>query len=206
MDGLEATRRIIELHGDARPRIVALTADAMADDRERCLAAGMDDYLTKPLRQRTLKDALMRWVAEPAETSSGPDPAGPTNGARGGGPQVVDEAVVAELETLEGGVLADLVTLFFDEAPECLSELVGAVERADMGTVARMAHTLRGNSATLGAARVARIASELETTAKAGDLTPAAGLLDALRGALEETRTAFQGRTAEPNNDGVFPL
>jgi HPt (histidine-containing phosphotransfer) domain-containing protein len=178
----------------------------MQGERERCLAAGMDDYLTKPLRQRTLKDALMRWVAEPAETSSGPDPAGPANGARGGGPQVVDDAVVAELETLEGGVLADLVTLFFDEAPESLSELAGAVDRADMGAVARMAHTLRGNSATLGAARVARIASELETTAKAGDLTPAAGLLDALRGALEETRTAFHGRTAEPNNDGVLPL
>ena len=61
MDGLEATRRIIERHGDERrPRIVALTADAMQDDRERCLAAGMDDYLTKPIRPAELAEALER--------------------------------------------------------------------------------------------------------------------------------------------------
>ena len=211
LDGYETTREVRRLEqGGRRMPIIAMTANAMQGERERCLAAGMDDYLTKPLRQRTLKDALMRWVAEPPATASGPDPAGPTNGARAGGdgagPQVVDEAIVAELETLEGGVLADLVALFFDEAPQRLSELVGAVDRADTDAVARMAHTLKGNSATLGAAHVARIASELETTAKAGDLTPAAGLLETLRGALEETRTAFHGRTAESNNDGVFPL
>jgi HPt (histidine-containing phosphotransfer) domain-containing protein len=103
-------------------------------------------------------------------------------------------------------VLADLVALFFDEAAARLSELGGAVDRADAAAIARMAHTLKGNSSTLGAAHVARIAAELETSAKAGDLTPAAALLDALRGALEDTSEAFRDRAAEPNNDGVFSL
>jgi CheY-like chemotaxis protein len=60
MDGLEATRRIVERHGADRPRIVALTADAMQHDRERCLEAGMDDYLTKPIRPAELAEALER--------------------------------------------------------------------------------------------------------------------------------------------------
>ena len=69
-----------------------------------------------------------------------------------------------------------------------------------------MAHTLRGSSSTLGAAQVARIASELEQTAKAGDLAPAAACSTACTWRSKSTRKAFRDRTAEPNNDGVFPL
>jgi signal transduction histidine kinase/DNA-binding response OmpR family regulator len=71
MDGLEATRRIVKRHGTDRPRIVALTADAMQDDRERCLAAGMDDYLTKPIRPNELAEALER-AAETGGRCSNP--------------------------------------------------------------------------------------------------------------------------------------
>jgi two-component system, sensor histidine kinase and response regulator len=207
MDGLEASRRLnADADGAGRPHIVAMTANAMEGDREMCLAAGMDDYLTKPLRQRTLKDALLRWIVEPPAAVSDP---GPPNGAPrddSAVAQVLDEAIIAELDSLEGAVLADLVALFFDEAAQRLSELGDAVDRADAGAIARMAHTLKGNSLTLGAGHVARIATELETSAKAGDLTPAAALLEALRGALEDAGQAFRDRTIEPDNDGVFSL
>jgi two-component system sensor histidine kinase/response regulator len=210
LDGYETTREIRRLEqGEQRMPIIAMTANAMQGERERCLAAGMDDYLTKPLRQRTLKDTLARWVAEAPALSNDPERAGPANGVRrgdGGDLPLLDDAVIADLEHLDGDVLAGLVALYFDEAAGRLSELGAAVDRGDMPMVAEMAHTLRGNSSTLGAAHVARIAAELETTAKAGDLTPAAGLLDTLRGALEDTSTAFHGRATEPNNDGVFPL
>ena len=124
----------------------------------------------------------------------------------GADPQVLDEAIVLELEALDGDVLGDLVALYFDDAAQRAADLVDAVARADPDAVARMAHTLKGSSSTLGAAQVAHIASELEQAAKAGDLAPAAALLESLHLALEETRKAFRDRTAEPNNDGVFPL
>ncbi len=209
LDGYETTREIrrIEQRGPRMP-IIAMTANAMQGERERCLAAGMDDYLTKPLRQRTLKDTLARWVTGRPTPSSDPQP-GPTNGARrdaGADPHMLDEAIVLELEALDGDVLGDLVALYFDDAAQRAAKLVDAVGQADPDAVARMAHTLKGSSSTLGAAHVAHIASELEQAAKAGDLAPAPALLDSLHLALEETRKAFRDRTAEPNNDGVFPL
>jgi HPt (histidine-containing phosphotransfer) domain-containing protein len=212
LDGYETTREIRRLEqGGRHTPIIAMTANAMQGERERCLAAGMDDYLTKPLRQRTLKDTLARWVAEAPQSADDPARSGPENGVQGDDHDradlpLLDDAVIADLENLDGDVLDGLVALYFDEAAGRLSDLVGAVDRGDMPLVAQMAHTLRGNSSTLGAAHVARIAAELETTANAGDLSPAAGLLDTLRGALEDTGTAFRGRATEPNNDGVFPL
>ncbi|MGZ4279211.1 MAG: PAS domain S-box protein [Solirubrobacteraceae bacterium] len=209
LDGYETTREIRRLEqGGPRMPIIAMTANAMQGERERCLAAGMDDYLTKPLRQRTLKDTLSRWVAGRPTSSHDPHP-GPENGAPRGAhadSQLLDEAIVLELEALDGDVLPDLVALYFDDAAERVAGLGDAVARADTDAVARMAHTLRGSSSTLGAAHVAHIAFELEQTAKAGALAPAAALLDSLPRALEQTRKAFRDRTAEPNNDGVFPL
>jgi HPt (histidine-containing phosphotransfer) domain-containing protein len=78
----------------------------------------------------------------------------------------------------------------------------GAISRAEPLVVKVTAHKLSGGSRTIGASRVAQIASELEATANAGDLTPAGDLLDKLRSVLDDTQKAFQSRAAEPRNDG----
>jgi HPt (histidine-containing phosphotransfer) domain-containing protein len=159
----------------------------MQGERERCLAAGMDDYLTKPLRFRALKGALARWVGEPSV----------------GSPELLHEAVIAGLlEHLEGDVLPDLLTLYFDEAAVQISELNGAVGRGETLTVSHTAHRLGGSSGTLGASRVSHIASELEAMAKAGDLTAADAVLDRLGSAFHDTKKAFRTRMVESSHNG----
>jgi signal transduction histidine kinase/DNA-binding response OmpR family regulator/HPt (histidine-containing phosphotransfer) domain-containing protein len=159
MDGLEATRRIIELHGAARPQIVALTADAMADDRERCLAAGMDDYLTKPIRPAELAEAIER-AAQP------PRPVTP----------VLEPGVLDRLLETTGGdpeFVVVLLETFAEEAPALLDELRGAVTAGDSETARRAAHTLKSNAATFGATGLATECAELEARARDGDLADA---------------------------------
>ena len=212
LDGYETTREIRRLEqGGPRMPIIAMTANAMQGERERCLAAGMDDYLTKPLRQRTLKDTLCALGRGSARAVGRPRRPGPANGAPGddrgefaaprrGGRSPSSRA-------LDGDVLGDLVTLYFDEAAGRLTDLGGAVDRADPDAVARMAHTLRGSSSTLGAAHVARIAAELETTAKRRrPRPPPPACSTRLRRRARGDQEGLPRPAAEPNNDGVFPL
>jgi HPt (histidine-containing phosphotransfer) domain-containing protein len=176
-----------------------MTAGARREDRERCLAGGMDSYLAKPVS----KDALLALVAR----SVGPAKTGPNAPARGAaragnGAQVLNEAVIAELEELGGNVLTSLLALYFDQAADHISELTGAVERGDAPDVVEIAHKLKGGSVTLGAVHVSRLASELEATARGGDLTDADDLIGKLRNGLGKTTAAFASRaTPEPDND-----
>jgi CheY-like chemotaxis protein/HPt (histidine-containing phosphotransfer) domain-containing protein len=181
MDGLEATKRIIERHGPDRPRIVALTADAMQDDRERCLAAGMDDYLAKPIRPAELAEALER-AAQPAEGPLDPDALDRLMETAGGDPEFV-------------GVLLDS---FNDDAPAILEELRDGLSTGDDAIVRRAAHTLKSNAATFGATALAELCAELEAHARTGELTngqEAAGHIETAygtaRAALDEWRATL---------------
>jgi HPt (histidine-containing phosphotransfer) domain-containing protein len=124
-----------------------MTAGSLQDERERCLDAGMDDYLTKPMRGHILQEALRRWVAEPSDA----------------GAALVDERVLAEL--------AELLAAYRDEARADLAQLEGAAGRDDLAVVSQIAHRLKGSSATIGVVGVARIAAELEVAAGARDAT-----------------------------------
>jgi HPt (histidine-containing phosphotransfer) domain-containing protein len=165
----------------------------MQGERERCLAAGMDDYLTKPLRNRTLKDALVRWTTGSAHESPDAGRAGVPTTARSArrDPDLLDEAVVADLETLDADVLSGILALYFGEAAGQMTELNSAVGRGEAKAVGELAHRLRGSSSGLGARHVSHLASELEATANRGDLTPADALMARLQSALVDTRTAY---------------
>jgi PAS domain S-box-containing protein len=174
MDGLEATRRIHERWAGARPRIVAVTAGARSEDRERCLAAGMDDYLSKPIRPEELSAALAA-VA----------------------PASIDASALKRLvETLgDEAALGELIGTFLDEAPKLLSTLRIAVRENDADDLRRAAHTLRSNAATFGADTLAELCRRLEGMAEAGAFAGADGLVarveaefGQLAGALEKAR------------------
>ena len=195
LDGYETTRAIrLREGGGPRIPIIAMTANSMKGERERCLAAGMDEYLSKPLRNRTLTDALARWVGSASDGDPTPDEAGAGDGDEAS--QLLHEPVVAELEALDGELFASLLSLYFDEAEEHMSVLRDAATKGDELAVARRAHQLKGASATMGAALVTQIASELETAAKSGDLSFANALVDRLRSALAQTAVAYRTRDA----------
>jgi PAS domain S-box-containing protein len=220
MDGYAATREI-RAHesptGHHTP-IVAMTANAMEGDREKCIAAGMDDYLSKPVRTQDLEAALKRWVktAPDKKPASDRKPArgavrgGPRgtrrSGAatRAGGDRRAASAEVLDLAVLDGlrdpggqggDFLNALIDKFLQEVPSRVTALREALAKKDPGSLSRAAHSLKGSSAVLGAVTMAGVCQELETQGRTGSLDGAGeGLsrlereFDRVRGALETER------------------
>jgi signal transduction histidine kinase/CheY-like chemotaxis protein/HPt (histidine-containing phosphotransfer) domain-containing protein len=160
MDGLEATRRIrAELPADRQPRIVAMTANAMVEDRDDAAEAGMDDYLAKPVRPDELRAALDRVTRPDAEPEPEPTPATHTNGA-------VDPSVLLEITERLGPRAAEfrrtLLETWESETERKLAELAAAVDAEDREGVVRAAHAMRGGGAALGAVGLAAVCGEVE--------------------------------------------
>jgi len=174
MDGIKATQAIRALPGPkAKTIIVAMTANAMAGDREACLAAGMDDYLAKPIDRRRLAAMLDRWSGHLAAESPRPAPATGAPAAQAGlaplDPTIplVDVEAVAELrDALGEETFRSLRDRFFAGLPDRLAELRAA---PDSTTLARTAHGLRGAALNLGFVRLGHCLDHIETQAKAGD-------------------------------------
>jgi signal transduction histidine kinase/DNA-binding response OmpR family regulator len=163
LDGFEASRAINRRWSSDRPRIVAMTANAMQGDRELCEAAGMDDYVAKPIRIEELVAALGRCHRRVERVPS------------------VDRAVVSKLAASMGGAfVAELIDTFVDDGREQLAALHIALTANDVDTFRRAAHSLKSTSETLGAAGLASLARELETLARGGRLDGADGRLGAL--------------------------
>jgi CheY-like chemotaxis protein len=175
MDGLEAARCIHrEWSGYERPRVIAMTANAMQGDREICLAAGMDDYVSKPIHRDELADALRRC----APSVVGPDLA-PQPGAAPADERVaLDPEALAQLDASgDRGFLMELVETFLRDAPALLQTLRVALDDADYQELRRAAHTLKSNGRVFGATTLAELCGELEAIAKAQRLEHAAELV-----------------------------
>jgi signal transduction histidine kinase/CheY-like chemotaxis protein/HPt (histidine-containing phosphotransfer) domain-containing protein len=160
MDGYEATARIRSLEGSGRKNyIIAVTASAMAGEREKCLAAGMDDFVTKPIDPVALKDALARRYA-PRGSDPGPPDAAATTSERA----VSDVSSPAGKLELEIGpeAYARLFGIFLASVPPRLAQLINAVTSGDMETVRHVAHNLKGTAASFGAVRLGEIAELIE--------------------------------------------
>src|SRR5690606_31626727 len=187
MDGYTATRtRRTEEREQGLPRlpIIAMTANAMAGDREKCLAAGMDAYLTKPLDRRLLEQTLAQWLAESAGApasvpevhvtesaaapASAPAPAlPPVSASHAAGSPAIDQAVVQELLEVMGEGFPELVRVYFDDTPKLLARLGIAANMTDHDAIAEITHSLKSASANLGALPLADLARRAELDARA---------------------------------------
>ncbi len=196
LDGYDTTREIRRRErGGPRTPIIAMTASSMEGERERCLAAGMDDFLAKPLRNQALRAVLARWAPASAPAAASDDAAAPAGDARG---PLLDDSIIADIESLGDDMLATLVALYLGEVVASVDELAAAIDCHDMAAVARTAHQIKGASGTVGAAYVAGVAARLEAAGDARDEPTAGALLQALRGGLDATRTSLTSRVAGP--------
>jgi signal transduction histidine kinase/DNA-binding response OmpR family regulator len=188
MDGLEATahlRRHEEGTGRRLP-IVAMTAHAMKGDRERCLEAGMDGYVSKPVQARELFQALAEVLGDvgPTAVVAGPAEVPP-------GPAVDREAILRRLDGNEE-LLRELVDLFLEEAPRRLGQIRSAVALGDGNVLQAAAHSLKGSVGNFGVTAAFEAARRLEEVVRTGDLADAAAALPLLETALDRLLPALR--------------
>ncbi len=182
MDGYEAATRLKarELERGVHVPVVAMTARAMPGERERCLAAGMDDYLTKPVDPATLRAVLDRWLGAAAAR---------TNHSLDSLPDLIGEF---------GEQFArEVATEFLKTAETYIAQARTSYETRDAEALSLVAHTLKGSSVTIGAAMLARLSERLEHQAEAGSFEDGAELLDSMETELGRTRLAVQAAFPE---------
>jgi two-component system, sensor histidine kinase and response regulator len=182
MDGWEATQaiRLKEKTSGGHIPIVAMTAHAMKGDEERCIAAGMDDYLTKPIRTVALLAALDKVLSRLPESV-----AAARVSASGASTDAVDVAVA--LERLDGDrdLYGELVQVFRVECPNVIEEMRHAIAQQDAKALERSAHGLKGSSAQLGGLAVSQIAMEIEKLARSGNVESSRDYFKILQNEIE---------------------
>jgi signal transduction histidine kinase/HPt (histidine-containing phosphotransfer) domain-containing protein len=189
MDGLEAARQICQRWpAEKRPRIIAMTGNALMGDREKCLEAGMDDYISKPIRIGDLQNALERW-APPDKKKS--DTSFFSRGKFLTAEQLLDEKVISELREMppsdEGvSMLCELIDLFLDTAPKRLEQINAAATNAEQ--LAFHAHAMKSMSLNLGAKRMVEVSRALEDLGRETKLQDVPALIKELDSAFLHTK------------------
>ncbi|KIO48389.1 response regulator [Nitrosospira sp. NpAV] len=211
MDGFEATAAIRRRPGaKSQLPIIAVTAQAMQGDQEYCLLAGMDDYISKPVKQEDFAAALKRWGqksgweqkndAQPSRTenektvpvdppapSSSPGPSSPTNI-----PSALSAEVIVNLRALgnatEPSLVRQIFMSFLNESVERIGILRTALNGRDIELLRKTAHALRGASGSVGAQQMADIAQKLEALGKAGSMTGAVVLMERIEDEFDRVK------------------
>jgi signal transduction histidine kinase/CheY-like chemotaxis protein len=185
MDGYAATAEIRKSEGGGRRTpIIAMTAHALAGDRERCIAAGMDDYVSKPIPVDGLETVLLRWIRPPEAASPSAPAASPTVASADGDPPVD----VRRLQRVSRGDHRRITALFFEEAAGHVRSLEEALDGGHADAARRAAHTLAGAAANLGFGPLAAILREIEQKARGGNLIGAPELLPVAKAELARAR------------------
>ena len=201
MDGFEATmeiRRREQSPGTKRVAIVALTANAMAHDRDECLNAGMDDHLAKPFSMQTMQEMLDRWMPPVSSVPSQPVPALAAEPAQADA--VLEREVLEQLGALRVNgkpeLLARTIKLYLVESPKLVKALKRAASANDALKIVRSAHSLKSSSGNVGASLLSRYCADIEASARQADFEETRSLLakiEAEHGRVQSAlRTQFE--------------
>ena len=193
MDGFEATRRIRQDGRFSALPILAMTANAMAGDKEKCVESGMNDHIAKPIDVAHLFVTLAQWIT-PRQDDAGPGPASPAKAEPDDLPHIPGLDLKAALARVAGKtkLLRKLLVSFHDAQAEVVDRIQAAHASGDADTAIREAHTVKGLAGNIGALRMAEIAATVEAMLKSGETE---GLVEALAEMAVELRD-LQGRIA----------
>ena len=209
MDGLTATRRITEAwsadSGVKRPRIIAMTAYAMASDRKKCLDAGMDDYISKPIQLQELIRALQRCpsVTLPPSNLPAGEHKGDTHASTSQklspersrranpSPSILNPKVLQSLRQIAGDRFHHILNDYLEDTAQLLQGIQVAILAGDSEAIRQSAHALRSSSANLGATALSQLCKELEAIGRAGTTDGASALLEKIEQEYETVKVAL---------------
>ena len=201
MDGVEATKRILATYSDeTRPKIVAMTANAMQGDREKYLGIGMDDYISKPIVIQEIQNCLRKWGTEINEISPVPiDKENiiipPTESEeKKKEKSLLDPQIIESLKELDenDNFFQNLVTSFLGNAAKAVLEIKKIAEEKNYEALVQSSHKLKGSSANLGAKKLAEICKEIELKAKTHNLTGIEGMISKLEIIYKQSRLEYE--------------
>ncbi len=233
MDGYAATRALIADHGAARPFVIAMTANAMQGDRAACLAAGMDDYLSKPLDFAAVEKALSQWgqrrapngvapapilntdAAPLVSVKPAPEPASPESPPKATLPalpqatqgQILDQARLDEMAEYDedGSLIARMSELYLADVSPRINAMHAAHANGDAQALAQAAHALKGAASNMGAERLSAICTVIETAGQTGQLPDATPALAHLEASAQDAQRALEAYFTRIRSAGQPP-
>jgi len=204
MDGFQATAEIRRREDSAsRMPIIAMTADAMEGDRQKCLDAGMDDYVSKPVSFEALDAVLQRWVpsADAGMSPSSPSSEGPGEEEE----RSLDPAIISSLRQLqarrEKEWMPRLISMFLEDAASTLERLRQALKLEEQETITEGAHALAGTAASFGASRMGRLSGHLKTLGSQGQFASARETMAEIEAEFDRVSEALRAEFPDGNEE-----